>query len=257
MSDIDAVPSSRDVTIGDVIASTINVALKNFTTLFMMSALFYLPGLIFQMMTLPDLSDPTAGVFGANVLGASVVGIISIILQFVLVAAMTSAVFTALQGKKAEFGPSISQGFSRVLPVLGVSLLASLAMVVGLLFLLVPGIFLMIVLAVSVPAVVVERVGVFEAMNRSMDLTRGYRWRILGLFVVVILILIGLTLVFGLVLGLFAVLLGGNLQVAVIVGWLADVIFGIFAAALTAVLYFKLRMAKEGLDLGQIAAIFD
>ncbi|MFW8695946.1 hypothetical protein ACOI9Y_35795, partial [Mesorhizobium japonicum] len=38
--------------------------------------------------------------------------------------------------------------------------------------------------SVSAPAVVAEKRGVFEAMQRSRDLTRGYRWHIFGLLVI-------------------------------------------------------------------------
>ena len=48
----------------------------------------------------------------------------------------------------------------------------------GLLLLLVPGIFLMTVFAVSLPAAAAEDLGPFASMGRSAELTRGYRWLI-------------------------------------------------------------------------------
>jgi hypothetical protein len=49
--------------------------------------------------------------------------------------------------------------------------------------LIVPGLILMVIWSVAVPAKVVEKIGVFDAFTRSRDLTRGRRWPIFGLFV--------------------------------------------------------------------------
>jgi len=55
-----------------------------------------------------------------------------------------------------------------------------LGVMVGFLFLIVPGVILAICWLVSAPVLVVEKVGVFRAMERSLALTRNHRWRSLA-----------------------------------------------------------------------------
>ena len=253
MSDIEEVPTIREVTIGDVFSTTVDVVFKNILPLFALAGLFYLPTLIFQYYNQPDFADPLNIDYFASGMG----GILGLLFQFALIAAMTSAVFAALQGNKVGIGPSITQGLARMFPVLGVSILTGLAIMVGFVFLIIPGIIVSIMLCLSVPAVVVERGGVFAAMSRSSELTSGYRWKIFGLYLVALVVLLIIATIFGAVVSLVGFGLNGNMLALLITGWVVDVVIGVFSAALTAVLYFKLRMAKEGLDLGQIASVFE
>ncbi|WP_420143255.1 glycerophosphoryl diester phosphodiesterase membrane domain-containing protein [Sphingobium sp.] len=74
----------------------------------------------------------------------------------------------------AEIKPRFGAAF-------GFNLLTGLGVVVGLLFLIVPGVMLFTRWAVGLPALLRENLGVSEAMERSGTLTAGNRWRILGL----------------------------------------------------------------------------
>jgi len=44
---------------------------------------------------------------------------------------------------------------------------------------------------------------------------------------------------------------------AEIVGFAVQAVFGAFIAVLAAVLYYQLRVAKEGIDLAKIASVFE
>lgn len=115
---------------------------------------------------------------------------------------------------------------------------------------------------VAAPAVVMERVGVFQSMGRSWNLTKGYFWR--NAFV----LLLG-TVIVGAIAGVF------SLPVSMLAGWAASLgqagiwVSGImtlavgalisalttpFIASLSALLYVDLRMRKEGLDVELIRA---
>lgn len=85
----------------------------------------------------------------------------------------------------------------------GFNFLTGLGIVVGLVFLIVPGLMLFTRWAVGLPALLRENLGVSEAMARSSALTEGNRWRILGLglliwvpFLVVMIVVGGLSAVF-------------------------------------------------------------
>lgn len=97
-----------------------------------------------------------------------------------------------------------------------VSLITGVAVGVGFVFLVIPGIFLAVALAFSQLAVVVEDAGVVEAVKRSWSLTKGNRLRLfaLGLIVAVV------SGVVGAVFGLFGVVSPalGNLLSAAMTG---------------------------------------
>jgi uncharacterized membrane protein len=64
---------------------------------------------------------------------------------------------------------------------IGVSVLAWLAMVLGLVLLVVPGIIAFCTFAVAVPVLLRERRGVIASLGRSRELTEGHRWKTLGI----------------------------------------------------------------------------
>ncbi|MCA8906298.1 MAG: hypothetical protein KDA49_16910 [Rhodospirillaceae bacterium] len=72
----------------------------------------------------------------------------------------------------------------RSLPALVVAcVLATLAVSLGTLLLIVPGVILMLVFWLVIPCAVVERVGPITALKRSAELTRGCRGQILAVMV--------------------------------------------------------------------------
>ena len=105
--------------------------------------------------------------------------------------------------------------------------------------------------AVSTPVVVLEEVGAMEALSRAWFLTRGYRLRIAGLlFVCLILILIPY-------LALLA--LGGALSATLpiwiaVVALLGRLLLTPILYCLLTLLYYDLRVRKEGFDLEMLAA---
>ena len=98
---------------------------------------------------------------------------------------------------------------------------------------------------------VVEKTGVLECFGRSRALTAGNRWRILLLLIVV-----------GLGQGVINFILQmigqiGGVWLAVILTLAVSLFFIAFNAVLTAVGYYTLRSAKEGIIIDDIARVFD
>ncbi len=109
-------------------------------------------------------------------------------------------------------------------------------------------------LLVATPALVVEDIGATKALNRSWHLTRGSRWKMLGLvLVVVIIILIPSIAIMVLRGGGMAMPQPGGYSTADIMWELASqfistLIYPLLYCALT-VAYYDLRVRKEGFDL--------
>jgi uncharacterized membrane protein len=109
-----------------------------------------------------------------------------------------------VRGEEANIG-DLFDGFQHFGRAVGVYLLMSLATLVGLILLIVPGIIVAVGLWPSLYLVYDERHGVVETLQRAWELTRGHK---LELFVLgIVLILIG-------VLGLLAFVVGLILTVA-------------------------------------------
>lgn len=200
--------------------------------------------------------DPMAAV-GVIVLFAVVLGIAFLVIAMYMLCISTMAygTFQDLRGRRVGVAECLRRGLSTVFPVVGVAFLGTLIVSLGTLALIIPGIILWIMFWVAVPVAVVERPGVIASLRRSAQLTKGHRWRIFGI-VLVIALLNGLAN--GIVLVPFATMSGDvALAVANIVAYLITVFFIAWGAVAAAVAYHDLRLEKEGVGVNEIAAVFD
>ena len=90
-----------------------------------------------------------------------------------------------------EFVPAIQAALPKFVPVFLTSLLVWIFVILGLIVLVVPGVFLAVMLPVSTVACILEDRPPMEALKRSRELTRGNRWRLLGLLLILLLFYTG------------------------------------------------------------------
>jgi hypothetical protein len=126
-------------------------------------------------------------------------------------------------------------------------LLAGLASIL----LIIPGLILLTMWFVAIPACVVEQTGPWKSLRRSAALTKGNRWKVFG----IMLLLFIVTVVAGALMGALTVAAGTTIGLLANLLWSA--LIGAFSAILGVVTYHDLRVAKEGVDTDQIAAVFD
>ena len=149
----------------------------------------------------------------------------------------------------------------RLWPLLLAAAIAGILPYLGLLFLLIPGLILWALLALTTPALVLEGLGPFAALRRSAQLAWPVLvrvWYVRALSVLMgLLIQILIALPFGLIGALLAVTSDGDPGTAATVAILAlDALGGIVAGMITApflagvlaLLYIDRRMRAEGLD---------
>lgn len=179
---------------------------------------------------------------------------------YVLQGMVVKVTVTGLGGTSMTLGAALEAGIKLFLPLLGLGIVAGLGAGLGFLLLIVPGVILSIMWSASTGAIVVEGRGVFESLQRSRDLTRGYRWQIFGLMVVYVLV----TLIIGALVGGIGAATGGNFidgssntAVNMAVTALSNILNSVVGAAGVAALYYELRSVKEGVGPEQLAAIFD
>jgi hypothetical protein len=160
---------------------------------------------------------------------------------FFLQGALVVAVNDVRDGK-ADL--SISETLGRVWPragtVVGAGILAALGIFVGFVLLIIPGLFLLTIWSLIIPAVVLENRGVGESFGRSRELVRGHGWTVFGVIIVTTLLI-----------AVSSAILNGILSSLddALAGFIADVVSGTifvpFAAATYTVMYFLLRDLKE------------
>ena len=87
-------------------------------------------------------------------------------------------------GKSATVQESFSWGLSKIVHLAACALIAYLIQGVGYLFFIIPGIIIGLRFAVVYPVAILENESIREVFSRSVDLTRGSCWEILGLQIV-------------------------------------------------------------------------
>ena len=127
----------------------------------------------------------------------SLVGLAGI---FWLQGALVIAIDDVRDGR-ADLG--VGQTLERVKPRVGTLVLAGLiagvAVGIGFLLLIVPGLYLLTIWLVIIPAIMLEGRGVGDAFGRSRELVRGYGWSVFGVIVLTFLIVVGVSIAVSLV----------------------------------------------------------
>lgn len=136
-------------------------------------------------------------------------------------------------------------------PAIVMSIVMGIAYVVGLMLLVIPGLVLLALWAVAMPVLVRERLGVFESLGRSAELSEGARWAILLL---VLLAIVASMVIAGVFEGI-AEMVGGypGLGLSAIGTALSSVI----GPALAVGIYHELRTQKEVAGAGELESVFE
>jgi len=192
-----------------------------------------LPGLFLQSQI------PMPGELPENTLLLLVSALIAAVGQALLVSALLYAVFRHLLGLgAASLGMLFGYGIQIAVPGILVSLAVALITGIGLVLFIVPGIILMLLLYVAVPAAVIERLTVGEALRRSIHLTEGSRWVLLSFQIIVWMV--------SLLLGWFVDVLFRPLGISVVVGLVVASLISAFTAIAVGLIYHDLRRIRDG-----------
>src|SRR5262245_3722236 len=243
--------SLSDFRVGGVLNRTLSVLSRNFLTFFIVTAVAGLPSVLLShggMFAEGTTVQNPARVFGLMLLGF----FLAIVLYTLSQAIVLYGAFQDMRGRAVSLAESFQVGLRRFFPIIGLAIVVSFVVMLGFILFIVPGLALLTMWFVATPACVVEQLGPFKSMRRSADLTGGHRWRIFGLM----LLLFVINAVGGGMIGAILGVLGG--QTLVLIGSLIwNGVWGAGYAVAAVVAYHDLRVAKEGIDIEQIASVFD
>jgi len=164
-------------------------------------------------------------------------------------AAVTRASVVALRDGHPAIMDCAGVALSRLPQLIGLMLITAIALIGGFILAFFPGLMIMCALIVVVPALIDERQGVLAAISRSVELTRGSRWRIFGL--------IGIYLVaYWLSSAAIGIMTIAAPTLSTIISLLWVIVGTAVSSAGVASIYVELRTCVEGESFADLAAIF-
>jgi len=139
----------------------------------------------------------------------------------------------------ASIGELFGMVWPRLISLLVLTIIAGIAIGIGLILFIIPGVILMLMWIVAVPAMVVEDKGIFDSLGRSFELTRHNWMRILAVGILILVAYLVIVFVMLLLASITPVL-------AIIGGIILAVLIYPYLAIIVTVLYFRLVELKEG-----------
>ncbi len=207
---------------------------------------------------------PLAGMFASNTVGSLILQqivlvLVTLIPGLVLSGLIYADVAATVRGDSAK-GRSIRDWF---LPLLIGGVIGTIGVSAASAMLFIPGILLWLAWAMFGPLVVLQGKGVLESLRGSVDLTRGHRWSILS--VALILWLSYVIVYYGVGIGLRAAWFGLTPEMrpwVAMVGWygvggLGGMSYVLMWRVAEALVFFELVRLKSGTPAQGLAAVFD
>jgi hypothetical protein len=229
--------------IGRVFSRTLTLLSRNFPSYFVVAAVAALPSVLLE----------NSGADKDTAAALSLLGLLGmVVLSPLSQAIMLHTAFQDMSGRRISLSESMRAALGRWLPLIGLSICVGVAVACGFVLLIVPGVILMTMWYVANPACIVERLGVFASMARSSELTKGHRWSIFGMM---LLLAIASGVMAAVVKGVLGLTGSTGLVISGTLAWTA--LASAFGAIFVVVTYHDLRVAKEGVDTRQIVAVFD
>jgi hypothetical protein len=162
--------------------------------------------------------------------------IISLIAQALFMGFVVRLVEDIRDGRRDHSaGDLLSAARGAVPTLILASIVWAIALFFGFVLLIVPGLILLTIWAVFAPAIVIERVGVFESFGRSRQLVKGNGWQVFGTIILAFLILI----LFSIVMVAIGTGIGGDTGQAIF-NTVASVLAAPVVALVVSILYFDL-----------------
>jgi len=244
-------PPLRPLSLGEVLDASFALYRSRFVTLLLIAVVCRLIPILLAVYF--EVTQPDELQIWLR-LAASV---LSLVLVSIGVAASTFVVSDAYLGRDTTAQSAFTRAMPRLGNLIGVSILTSLAVFLGFLLLIIPAfIFLAGFLLSPVVAVIEAPARSRDAMRRSWQLSRGYKGKLLLTMLVAFLLLAVPSITLGAVGGVATgVTAEEPLALAFfVISLVLQVFVYPFVYVVQTVLYYDLRVRKEGFDLEVLAA---
>ena len=264
----------RPLAVGEILDLAIRIYRERFASLLKAVAVVVAPVAVLralvQVSLAPDDDDPLftgpvdatgeptidAGELWSLLAGLLVVGLVSLVASQLATGASFKLVSGAYLDEAPDWRQSLAFATARLGSLAWLTIVFGFLVGLGFLACIVPGVYLYVAWAVAVPVLLLEDVRGRRALKRSRGLVKDRWWPTAGVLVVAFILSAIVQGVFsGLLLAVVSA--GDNDLVAAVAQAVADtagtVLTTPFTAAVTTVVYFDLRVRKEGFDLELLA----
>jgi hypothetical protein len=261
--------SLRPLGVGEILDASIKLYTRNTVTMWKIVAVVIIPVSIVNQIVIGSSLPSGAFVSGGTLytptgtLGTPAAGIVvelalGVLSVLVVNGSLALCLVDAYVDKPLDWRQSLVAALSRLGSLVWLSILYAVLVGLGFIALILPGIWLMTVWSVAVPALMFEHVGGLKALGRSFDLVRGRWWATFAELLVAVIMLLVVLFVVGLIFrGIESGLSVGSTGLWLALNGISTIVGALivypFIAAVIAVVYIDLRVRKEALDLELLA----
>jgi hypothetical protein len=168
---------------------------------------------------------------------------------------MSKGMAEAYLGRRPRAGKVYLFVLPRLLSLIGVSILYMLLVSVGLVLLIIPGIIFALRYTLASPIVAIEGKGAFASLGRSWKLTKSNAKRILGLWLVILVLGWAASAISGIAAGIMsATNPRASLYFQIFLETGIHILLMPITTGAMALMYFDLRIRKEAFDLEVLAS---
>lgn len=280
LTPVEARQQLRPLGVGEVIDAAIKLCFRNFGTLAATAAVIAVPLLIvIFLLDQVAFAEVASGTprdelaigfvgqyeqlvdYGTFIVVAVIEALLALLAYLLIIGASFRAVSQLYLGRQASARESLRFAARRVHSLLWLSVLVVIGLSLAFLALVVPGIWLTVAWSVAVPALFFEGLRGTKAIGRSFELVKNNWWRTLGALIVGFIFI-----------GLFSLLIDAatngltaatedskqaSLLIYDALAILSMVVTAPLQAAIVAVIYYDLRVRKEGFDIELLAQQLD
>jgi hypothetical protein len=111
-------------------------------------------------------------------------GLFLLVVSPIATAAITYAISEVYLGRSVGFGDSLKVGLRLFLRLVGTAALMMIVVMLGLVLLIIPGLYLALAYLLTYQVIVIEDIGGWNALKRSKELTQNNMLRILAIYLV-------------------------------------------------------------------------
>lgn len=256
------------MSVGDILDRGLKLLLARLPALYVINLIVLSPVIAYQLVV-PFLLQTDASSAAVSVLGGTfLMLILTLILQPIGTAAILHIISQEFIDRRVGVGAAFGFALSRFGSLLAASIMTGILIGFGFLFCLIPGFIFWTWYAFFAQVIVVEGLPASASLDRSKRLGEGYRWRIFGIIFLIGLLsnmiptFLNLGLEFVLPASETVPIAGGDVRVVpnfgnqvihTLVTYLVTILFAAYQAVCLTLLYFDLRIRKEGYDL-EVAA---
>ena len=248
----------RPLTLGDILDRTLTLYQHNFSLLVGVVAVLAVPEAVLTWLVttatgpIMTVHDQTAHWHtGGPLAGFAGMILVSALFQVLITGALARTISARYLGREQSVtGAYLGIGVRTFLKLFVASVLFTLFVSVGVIFFVIPGIYMAVMFAFFAQVIVLEpNARIFAGFSRSSALVRGSWWRVFG---ILLLIYIGIDLAEVIIAGVVDSAFRTEPVLATTLITVINILFKPVQLGAITLLYYDLRVRKEGLTIARL-----